>query len=182
MIIIIKSLYFFLPAYFANMAPSFATRLSILDSLAKPIDSGKQYKGFPIFGSHKTWRGIVSGLFLGTLIAYFQILLTRFDFFQKITFFDYQKENILLLGFLLSLGASLGDLVFSFFKRRRGIKAGVSWIPFDQVGFVIGAFLFTGFLFQVPLLVWLLILVFSFFLHIIVNRIGFWLKIVPRPL
>jgi len=182
MIFIIKSLYFFLPAYFANMAPSFAKRLSIFNVLAKPIDAGKRYKNFLIFGPHKTWRGVISGLFLGTSISFLQILLAGLDFFQKLVFFNYQNNNVLLLGFLLSLGALMGDLLFSFFKRRRGIKAGVPWIPFDQIGFVIGAFLFTGFFFQVPILAWFIILVFSFFLHIIVNRIGFWLKIVPRPL
>jgi len=165
------------------MAPSFAKKLGVLEFLARPVDFGKKYKGFPIFGPHKTWRGIVSGVFLGTLIAYFQTLLTKFDFFCQIIFFDYQKNNVLFLGFLLSLGAASGDLIFSFLKRRRGIESGTPWIPLDQIGFVLGAFLFTGpFFQQIPLLAWLIIFVLSFFLHIIVNKIGFWLKIVPRPL
>lgn len=176
-IFILQCLYFFLPAYFANMAPTFAKRASILKSLAKPVDFEKEFNGQPLLGSHKTWRGIISGIILGILIAYFQRLLWEFPFFRKISFFDYQEINVFFLGFLLSFGALFGDLIASFFKRRRGITPGKSWIPFDQISFVIGAFFLVHPFFQISILVWVFILFFSFFLHIIVNRIGFWLKI-----
>lgn len=176
-IFILKCLYFFLPAYFANMAPTFAKKAGILKFLAKPIDFGKKFKAKDIFGSHKTWRGIVSGVIMGILIILLQRILWQFPFFQKISFFNYQEINVFLLGFLLSSGALLGDLISSFFKRRKGILPGRPWIPFDQISFVIGAFCFVEPFFKIPILAWFLILFFSFFLHIIVNRIGFWLKI-----
>ena len=176
-IFILQCLWFFLPAYFANMAPTFAKKAGVLEFLAKPIDFGKNFKGKQIFGSHKTWRGMISGIVLGILISHFQKFLFQFSFFQKISFLNYQKLDVFFLGFLLSLGALSGDLISSFFKRRQSIKPGNPWIPFDQISFVIGAFFFTFFFFPILTSAYFLILFLSFFLHIIGNRLGFWLKI-----
>lgn len=180
-IFLLKALYFFLPAYFANMTPTFAThsakRVGILEFLGKPIDFGKKYQGFPIFGPHKTWRGIILGTIVGILVTWIQRLLFKFNFFQKISFFNYQEINVFFLGFLLSFGALLGDLISSFFKRRRGILPGKPWIPFDQISFIIGSFFLVNPFFKIQILAWVSILILSFFLHLITNRIGFWLKI-----
>lgn len=178
-IFVLKSIYFFLPAYFANMAPTFLKKWGVLESLAKPIDFGKQFKNQPLFGSHKTWRGIFSGIVAGVLVVFVQRNFWQFSFFQKISFFNYQEINVFLLGFLLSFGALLGDLISSFFKRRKEIESGKSWMPFDQISFVIGSFFIVNTFsdFKIPILAWFLILILSFFLHIIGNRIGFWLKI-----
>lgn len=177
--LILSSIYFFLPAYFANMVPTFAKKWGISEYLAKPVDFNKKFKNQPLFGSHKTWRGIFLGVLAGILIAFLQRIFWHFSFFKKISFFDYQKINVFLLGFLLSFGALLGDLISSFFKRRVGILPGESWIPFDQISFVLGSFFIVNIFsnFKIPILAWFLILILSFFLHIIFNRIGFWLKI-----
>jgi len=176
-IFILQCIYFFLPAYFANMAPTFAKKAGILKFFAKPVDFGKEFNGQPLFGFHKTWRGIISGVILGILITYSQRLLWEFPFFRKISFFDYQEINVFFLGFLLSFGALFGDLISSFFKRRQGITPGKSWMPFDQISFVIGAFFLVHPFFQISILAWVFITFSSFFLHIIVNRVGFRLKI-----
>jgi len=177
-VFILKAFYFFLPAYFANMTPTFARRFKVFEFLAKSVDAGKKYKGFPIFGSHKTWRGIILGTIVGILVAWFQKILYRLSFFQRISFYNYQEINVLFLGFLIAFGALLGDLFFSFLKRRMGIEPGKSWIPFDQLGYVLGAFLLVNLFFEkIPLYTWFWILILSFFLHIIGNRVGFWLKI-----
>jgi CDP-2,3-bis-(O-geranylgeranyl)-sn-glycerol synthase len=177
-IFILKSLYFFLPAYFANMVPTFAKKFKLFEFLAKSVDSGKQYKGTDIFGSHKTWRGIILGTIAGIIIAWIQKLLYKFNFFQYISFYNYQEINVLFLGFLISLGALLGDLFFSFLKRRKNIKPGDSWVPFDQIGYILGPFLLVNLFFQkINIYAWFWILIFSFFLHMIGNRVGFWLKV-----
>ena len=176
-VFIFQCVYFFLPAYFSNMAPTFAKKAGILKFLAKPIDFGKQFKNKPVFGPNKTWRGLISGVVLGILIAYIQKFLWQFSYFQKISFLNYQEINVFFFGFLLSFGALFGDLISSFFKRRQDIPPGKSWIPFDQISFVIGAFLFVNPFFKISVLAWFYILFLSFFLHIIFNRIGFWLKI-----
>jgi CDP-2,3-bis-(O-geranylgeranyl)-sn-glycerol synthase len=47
-----------------------------------------------------------------------------------------------LLGFLLGLGAMVGDSVGSFFKRRLKLKRGAPAPLLDQLDFLFGAFAF----------------------------------------
>ena len=73
----------------------------------------------------------------------------------------------------MGLGAILGDLIKSYYKRKENIKEGEKWVPFDQMDFVIGG-LVGSFFFYVPKAeVALIILVASPLLHILVNYIGF---------
>lgn len=176
---LLSCLYFFLPAYFTNMTPPLAKKAGVFNFLNKPVDFNKKFGEGPILGSHKTWRGIILGIAVGILATYFQSWLYRFPFIQKISFFDYRKENILLLGFLLSGGAVFGDLVFAFLKRRLELKPGAKFLPFDQTNYVIGAALFFSLteFFEIDILVWPTLFILSFFLHIIVNRAGFRLKL-----
>ncbi|MCZ2417730.1 MAG: CDP-archaeol synthase, partial [Burkholderiales bacterium] len=88
---------------------------------------------------------------------------------------------------LLSFGSLSGDMVKSFFKRRRGIDRGGEWLLVDQYDFVAGALLLTlagdpGWVFNtfsLPLLAAILVL--TPLLHRTVNIIGYkvGLKKVP---
>jgi len=173
----ISCLYFFLPAYFANMTPPIAKRFGVLKSLAKPIDFDKKFFGKPIFGSHKTWRGAILSFSVGFLTALFQRFLFNFDFFKKISILDYSKINIFLFATLISLGQIFGDLIFAFIKRRVGLKPGAPLVPFDQTNYVFGCFLFLQPYLKLGLKIWLTILILTFFLHTIFNRLGYYLKI-----
>lgn len=176
---IISSLYFFLPAYFANMTPPIAKKMGIFKFLDKPVDFNKKLKGRPVLGSHKTWRGVALGMAVGISIVYFQSWLYKFPTIQGISFLNYEKENVLLLGLLLSGGTVFGDICFAFLKRRLKLKPGSKFLPFDQTNYVIGTalfFLLTG-LFEIDILVWPTLFILSFFLHIIINRIGYNLKV-----
>ncbi len=173
-LLIVQCLYFFLPAYLANASPVLGRHF--LKEFAYPIDLGKKFRGRQILGSHKTWRGVIFAVFTGSLVFYAQQLLYQYSFFQEISLINYSQATV-WLGFFLGFGAIFGDAVKSFFKRRVGIKAGGRWIPFDQLDYVVGALLF-GALFYVPS--WhaiLVIVVFSFFLHIIANHIAYYLGI-----
>lgn len=174
-LLIFQSLYFFLPAYFTNMTATLSRKISILKVLEKPVDFGKKLKEIPIFGGHKTWRGLIFGTTVGILVVFLQSLLYRFPFFQKISLLDYSKINILFFGFLISFGALFGDLLFAFLKRRQKIPPGQPWIPFDQINYVVGAFLFLAPLFKVDTIHWLIILFLTFFLHLLGNYIGYCL-------
>jgi CDP-2,3-bis-(O-geranylgeranyl)-sn-glycerol synthase len=84
-----------------------------------------------------------------------------------------------LLGVLLSVGAITGDLIESFFKRRLSKEPGESLVPWDQIDHVVGAYLFV-----LPVafyaLTWQLFLcsiMLTFFLHVIINHIAFYLHI-----
>lgn len=93
-----------------------------------------------LLGAHKTWRGLVCGIFfgsiLGLLILYvFYYLRGELETVQP-SMIKYQWQSSLVLA----TGALLGDLVKSFFKRRMDIVPGKPWIPFDQLDWLLGAF------------------------------------------
>lgn len=50
-------LYFFVPAYLANMSPVLVR--GWFPALSTPIDGGRTFRGRRILGDHKTWRGSV---------------------------------------------------------------------------------------------------------------------------
>ncbi len=174
---LISLIYFFLPAYFCNMTPPIAKRLNLLKVLDFPLDRGRLFLRKPLLGAHKTFRGVFLGFFVGFFTAFFQKFLYHFPFFQKISLLDYEKINILWFAFLISSGAVLGDLFFAFLKRRLNLKPGAPFLPFDQTNYVIGAAILLAPTFKIPLEIWVKLFILTFFLHIVVNRLGFHLKI-----
>jgi len=174
---ILSCLYFFLPAYFANMTPPLMRRANLFNFLDREIDFGKKFLGQPIFGKHKSWRGVILGILVGFLVALVQGCLYQFPAVQKISLLDYEQINIFLFGFLISAGAIFGDLLFAFIKRRLKIEPGARFIPFDQTNYVIGAAIFLTPIFKIEIMVWITLFVLTFLLHIIVNRIGYYLKL-----
>jgi len=174
---ILSCLYFFLPAYFTNMTPPLAKRFNLFNFLAKEVDFKKKFLGKPIFGSHKTWRGVILGILVGEIVVLIQFFLYQFSFFKKISILNYQEINLFFFGFLISGGAIFGDLLSAFIKRRLNLKPGAKFLPFDQINYVIGAFIFLEPWLKLEVKIWFFILVSTFFLHIIVNRLGYWLKI-----
>jgi len=82
---------------------------------ALPLDFGLELAhGKRLFGSHKTWRGLVGGVLAGALAAP-------------------------LLGLGMALGASfaalalIGDALSSAIKRRLGVPPGVEVFGLDQL-------------------------------------------------
>ncbi|MBT4805363.1 CDP-archaeol synthase [Candidatus Woesearchaeota archaeon] len=165
-LLILKSLYFFLPAYIANMAPIL---LKWIPFLEKPVHKKK-------FGDHKTWRGLIVASLTGILVFWLQIYLFQFSFFQNMSLIDYSGFTV-LLGFLLGFGAIIGDLIKSYYKRKNKIAPGKSWIPYDQVDFVIGGIIFSFFIYVPTVSVVVILLLISPLLHILTNIMGYLLKI-----
>jgi len=168
--VILKALYFFVPAYFANMAPVFATKI-FGSKLSQPIWE----KGL---GKNKTWRGLISAIVIGIAFIYLQqYLFNSVEFFKNISLLDYNKINLPLYGFLLSFGAILGDSVKSYFKRKQNLPPGSQWFPWDQLDFVIGGIIFISFVYQPSFFVIFILIVISPVLHILSNQLGFYLGI-----
>jgi CDP-2,3-bis-(O-geranylgeranyl)-sn-glycerol synthase len=165
--IVFKSLYFMLPAYFANMAPVFVKHW--FKFMANPIDQGIKVKKHRLFGSHKTWRGVIFGIIFAIGVAYIQSL---FDL--DINLVDY--SNWFVLGFLMGFGAMVGDVAESFIKRRMDIRSGARFVPWDQLDYLLGSLLLTFYL--IPngsrLFVILSVLIVSPLLHILANHIAYW--------
>jgi len=175
--ILIKCLYFMLPAYLANMAPIFAQRAGILKFLSKPVDGGRKINGEPVFGENKTWRGFAVGIIVAIFMIWIQYFLYKIPFFQNWSLMNYSEINLWLGGFLFGFGALFGDFVKSFFKRRFRIQSGTPWIPFDQMDFILGSLIFILPVYFPSLLETIIILVASPFLHILANNLGFYLQL-----
>ena len=173
--LIFQALYFMLPAYFANMAPVFATKI-FGNKFSYPLDFNKTYKGKEILGKNKTWRGLIAGVVIGILIVYLQKYLNQIGFFKNLSLIDYTRINILLYGFLFGFGVILGDAVKSFFKRRANLKPGDKWFPWDELDFL-GGLILISFVYMPAWLVIFLIVIISPLLPIITNWLGFKLKI-----
>ena len=171
--ILLQCFYLMLPAYFANMAPVIVK--NVFNGLKIPIDFNKKIKNKPIFGKNKTFRGLIFGIIFAIIVAYLQFLLYRNDIFVDISIADY--SNWLLIGFLMGFGAIFGDLIESFIKRRMNYDPGKSFVPFDQLDFVIGALIFIYPLVALSLSKIIIILLLSFVLHIIVNHIAYYIKL-----
>lgn len=164
---------------FANMAPVFVMRAPIL---AYPVDLGRTFRNKRIFGDNKTWRGVFAAVFFGTGFFVLQkALYVRFAFIHGIGLFDYSSAPI-LYGIAVSAGAIFGDLVKSFLKRRVGIAPGASWIPFDQIDYVVGALMFGAWLYIPHSVDALLILGFGFMFHLLFKYIGYILHINAKPI
>ncbi|MCD6109318.1 CDP-2,3-bis-(O-geranylgeranyl)-sn-glycerol synthase [bacterium] len=156
--LVFYSIVFFLPAYVANAMPVIISGLKIFPSLAKPINK-------KLFGKNKTYRGFITGITGAMLISPIQNLL------------GFSYDNLILLAFLLGLGALLGDLIKSFIKRKIGKKSGRSWPVFDQIDYVIGALLFSSIIFPQSLSVIIVLIVISPLFSILANIIAYNLKI-----
>ncbi|WP_174590673.1 CDP-2,3-bis-(O-geranylgeranyl)-sn-glycerol synthase [Methanocella conradii] len=140
--LIILAVWLMLPAYIANPAAA-------LLGGGRPIDMGKNFTDNKrILGDGKTIRGFVLGSFCGTMVGILQILLAPSiaPYLQ-----GYVSEGMLTHASYVALltmpvGALLGDMVKSFFKRRLGFERGAMMPVADQLDFVLGAWVLTYFL------------------------------------
>lgn len=153
--LIADAIWFILPAYFANATP-------VVAGGGLPIDMGKKLgDGERILGEGKTIRGFLAGFIVGSLVG---ILQGRW-----------------FIGPLLALGALLGDLANSFFKRRIGIARGGAAPGLDQLSFLVGALLLASPI-EVPSLgVILTLFILTPPLHLGANFAGYKLGLKDRP-
>ena len=120
--IIIQAFWLVIPIYIANAS-------AVIMGGGTPIDFNKKYKdGKRILGDGKTWRGLLSGTFIGMtagfglVIAGNYINSSEYGYLQVNTFEGFPLMIPLL--FSLCCGALLGDIIESFFKRRIGKDRG----------------------------------------------------------
>lgn len=173
-----QTIWFFFPAGISNIGASLSGHLHLP---AWTVDAGATLGGKPIFGAHKTWRGLIIGTISGTLFFWLQQYLYQFEAFQSVSIIDY-SESSWVYGLLLSLGGVLGDLVKSFFKRRVSIRPGHPWIPFDQIDYVVGAVLLIAIIYFPGWGRIFIAMGLGFLLHIAFNLLGYILKLQKNKL
>jgi len=171
---VVYALFFIFPAYVANALP-------VVLGGGLPIDLGRKMPdGKPVFGSHKTIRGFIAGVIAGTLTSLAQLwvlaVVAPADFMLPFQF------NA-LLGFVVSLGALIGDLVHSFVKRRISIAEGAPLPVADQLDFVVGAVLLysAALLSLPPLLTIAIIFVITLPIHLLTNALAYLAGVKKAP-
>ncbi len=192
---IFNSIIFIFPALVANAAPVFLGRGNRYNG---PLDGGKFWKDNKrILGDGKTIRGFLGGTLSGILtcvaivilsssMSYPVTIVSRFN--QGILFplLQFMANNsflqAILIGFLLSCGALLGDLAGSFIKRRSGLKRGESFLFMDQLGFLLAALILVYPIAPWPIEWFLLLLPLTLGLHIVLNFFGYLIGIQDVPL
>ena len=181
---IVFALWFFLPAGFANATPIFVAKLPGLRSWNTPIDGGREFRGKRILGSHKTWRGLVTGIIIATITLWAQqLLVTHFGWARSLTSrVDYVTLPTLIVGPLFAIGALGGDAIESFFKRQRGVVPGHGWFPFDQTDYIIGGALVTAPFVHLTFFDYLWLLLIWLGMHLISSYIGYLLGLKERPI
>ena len=151
--------------------------------LNRPLDLGMSIRGRRIFGDHKTWRGMVINLVFCTTGAMIQAWLQGSGNIPSwLPLLDYNRLG-LLLGVLMGLGLTLGELPNSFLKRQLGISPGkrakgpmrVLFFLFDQVDMAIGIWLLIFVLIRPTLWLILYSLLLTLLLHVAVSATGYLL-------
>lgn len=173
--LLVTTFFLILPAGIANMMPVLVAKVPFLNA---PMDFGYSFRGKRIFGDHKTWRGLVFGMMSAGIVNAL-LLLALWNIFgegRPIEMIGYQRS--FYAGLILGAGALLGDAIKSFFKRQLNIAPGKSWVPFDQVDWILGALIAVHFLVQPqPTEVWIAALLLFGLLHPVINILGYVLHI-----
>lgn len=118
--LITSAVLFIGPSYVANAAP-------LLFGGGRTLDGGRKLSdGQPIFGSHKTIRGVIAGILAGGIIGLAESLV---------------DPRLAFAGFMIAFGAVLGDLLGAFIKRRLSVEPGRAFPVLDQLDFVLGSLL-----------------------------------------
>ena len=177
-------LFFGSPLLLAALVHGVCLKYDLILFLKKPLDFRLLFRGRRLLGDHKTWRGLViqiGGCFVGGVM---QGWLQKLGLIPHwLPFLDYTELGP-LIGLLLGLGMTFGELPNSFLKRqldippgqRKGGLLGALFLVWDQVDLAVGIWLFCFLLVKpdVLLVVWSLVL--TFVLHLSVSGLGYILK------
>jgi CDP-2,3-bis-(O-geranylgeranyl)-sn-glycerol synthase len=171
--VILRVIWFILPAYVANSVAIDVSAVPFLKKYTAPVDFGRTFREKRILGDGKTWRGLVSAVIAGTITGWLQGHYSP-AFAAGIT----QSAT---LGFLLGLGAMVGDMAASFLKRQSGMERGAMAPILDQLDYIIMAFIFAspvvGFDFRFLLLACAITVP----IHVIANFVAYAIKLKKVP-
>jgi len=157
-----------------------------------PLDGGKLWKdGKRILGEGKSWNGFIGGWLVGFLLS---AIISRFIFNAISSAENYSAYGLVFITpayiskFIVSamnptsywlsqcfiaLGSPLGDALGSFFKRRRGVGRGESFLFWDQNDFIIVALLIALIWYQMYWYFWVFLILFGPLITFVANWIGY---------
>jgi CDP-2,3-bis-(O-geranylgeranyl)-sn-glycerol synthase len=180
---ILFALWFFVPAGLANGAPPLAAHIPLLKELNTPLDFGRTFRGKRIFGANKTWRGLIIGVIVATIVVGIEKLIyLHSGWIRSFVPYDYGIAHFWALGPLLGAGALLGDAVESFFKRQLDKQPGTAWVPFDQIDYIVGGLLASMLVVKLSLRQYLLIALLWYLLHMAGSTLGYLIGVKDKPI
>lgn len=171
--IIFRVIWFILPAYVANSIAIDVSAVPFLKKYNTPVDFGRAFRGKRILGDGKTWRGFISAVIAGAITGWLQ------GHYNPA--FAAGIHQSAALGFLLGLGAMVGDMAASFLKRQVGLARGDMAPLLDQLDYIIVAFLFASPLVHIDFRFFLLACVITVPVHIIANLVAYAIKLKKVP-
>ena len=172
LITLLTTLYFILPAYFANGG-------ALVFGGGTPIDFEKSdSNGVRWVGDGVTWRGMVVGTIIGIITGAVQgyiapMILPYIG--STLAPVVTSTSNGALIGFLLGFGALLGDAIGSFLKRRLGIGRGEPAPILDQLDFIIVALILVSPVIELNWIFIVLALLLTLFIHLLTNTCAYLL-------
>jgi hypothetical protein len=182
-------LFFGSPLLLAAFGHGICLKYDLLRFLRKPLDFGLSFRGKRLLGENNTWIGHVIHIFSFALGGAIQGWLQKRGFIPHwLPFLDYAEIGP-LIGVLLGLGMTLGELPNSFLKRqfdippgqRKGGFWGALFFVLDQVDLTLGVWLFFFFLIKPPMLLVTWSLALTLVLHLSVSSLGYMLKMRKTP-
>lgn len=186
----LNDIFFALWVYFAaaigNMTPILVAKSSWkpLRDWTSPIDFGKTFRGKRIFGEHKTWRGLVTGMIMSTIVLGVQQSVFRHSPWLQDALggLDFGNLPTLIVGPLLGLGALGGDAIKSFFKRQRDTSPGESWFPFDQIDLPLGALVATWIFIHPTIIQAVIAVLLGLTAQLVSSYVGYLLHLKDKPI
>lgn len=170
-------MWFLIPAGVANLVPPVAAR--VLPRWNNPMDFGLMFRGQHLFGSHKTVRGLVTGVLFASVVHNLQVLLSiRFNGLQTLAI-DPMFNQTWWLGAWLGFTALMGDALKSFIKRQAHIEPGKPWLPWDKIDWILGVLAGSWFLFQFNASFIIMAIIIGLLLSSLGKLLGYWLRINP---
>jgi CDP-2,3-bis-(O-geranylgeranyl)-sn-glycerol synthase len=170
----VEAVWLLWPAYGAN-------GLCMLARGKRTIDGGRLWRGKQIFGPGKTWEGFILGIIVATLVATFQMLAYPFLPWDVS---PVPLDIVLmtpLLGAIMGLGAMLGDMGGSFAKRRLNIARGKPAPVLDQLDFLLGMLILSGFFISLKWEWVVILLVMTPVIHLAANGMAYLLRLKKVP-
>jgi hypothetical protein len=178
------------PVALAGLAHVAVIKLRLFPSLARVrLDFGRTWRGKPVFGDNKTWRGaLVMPLATAAFVLLQISLLPHWPWATGLAP-TFQVAHPLIWGLLAGAGYIAGELPNSFVKRQLGLAAGataagggaapVLWV-IDQVDSVLGFLLFILPVWTPPAAVVLALLAVTLVVHPVVAFIMYCLGLKTR--
>lgn len=171
---LIRGFWIIIPAYVANASAPFSGGHG-------RIDFGKKLFGKDVLGGGKTWEGLILALFIGSLCGWIEIISR--PYLNPIALENGFTLQFLTINavFCIALGAMLGDIFASFFKRRIGLERGESAPLLDQLDFLFGGFLAASFFVPVSIVSVVLFIFITPMVHYFSNYLGYKLGLTEVP-